>query len=129
MGLSYSFKESVERAFSKYVKACLQHAQKDYSEKLRRDSTHLIPLDAVTFEININLLIRPFDMQHTRNLTDLSQFIELLNLSKKEQQIIYHKYYRDKTDREIAQLLGISRQAVSKIKSNALAKLKSIMEK
>ncbi|RCX21675.1 hypothetical protein DFP94_102430 [Fontibacillus phaseoli] len=43
--------ESTERAFSSYVKACLQHAQKDYYEELRRDSIYVVPLDAVTFEI------------------------------------------------------------------------------
>ncbi|MGW9528497.1 helix-turn-helix transcriptional regulator [Paenibacillus terrae] len=39
------------------------------------------------------------------------------------------KYYEDKTDKEIARILGISRQAVSKMKPNLLVKLKRIMEK
>ncbi|WP_438492220.1 hypothetical protein [Paenibacillus sp. IHBB 3054] len=46
----------LERAFSSYVKACLRHAQKDYFEKLMRDSAYVVPLDAVTFEIDINFL-------------------------------------------------------------------------
>ncbi|WP_246061714.1 sigma factor-like helix-turn-helix DNA-binding protein [Paenibacillus oralis] len=38
------------------------------------------------------------------------------------------KYYEDKTDKEIAQYMGVSRQAISKIKSNIRAKLKRDFE-
>lgn len=129
MKLEVGANESVEKAFSSYVKSCIQHAQKDYFEKLRRDSAYVVPLDAVTFEININFLVRHYDMSQPQNIPVLSQISELLHLSSKEQRVIYHKYYQDKTDREIAQILGISRQAVSKMKSNILVKLKRIMEK
>lgn len=119
----------LERAFSSYVKACLQHAQKDYFEKLRRDSAYVVPLDAVTFEININFLVRHHDMPQPQNVPVLSQISEISHLTSKEQRLLYHKYHEDKTDKEIAQLLGTSRQAVSKMKSNVLEKLKRIMEK
>lgn len=49
MGLEVGANESVEKAFSSYVKSCLQHAQKDYFEKLRRYSAYVVLLDAVTF--------------------------------------------------------------------------------
>ncbi|WP_018885760.1 sigma-70 family RNA polymerase sigma factor [Paenibacillus massiliensis] len=119
----------IERAFSSYVKTCLQHAKKDYSGKLRRDSAYVVPLDAVNFEININFLVRHHDILQTQNVPILSQIPEILHLTSKEQRLLYHKYCEDKTDKEIAQLLGTSRQAVSKMKSNVLVKLKSIMEK
>lgn len=122
-------KESVEKAFSSYVKACLQHAQKDYFMKLRRDSAYVIPLDAVAFEININFHVRPYETLYAQSVPILSQALELLHLNTRERKIIYHKYYEDKTDKEIAKLLGISRQAVSKIKSKILVKLKKNIEK
>ncbi|MGK9250288.1 sigma factor-like helix-turn-helix DNA-binding protein [Paenibacillus humicus] len=128
MSLEDGTNESVERAFSGYVKACLQHAQKDYFEKLRRDSVYTIPLDAVTFEININFLVHPYDIPQPQHIPVFSQMLELLNLSSKEKKVLYHKYYEDKTDKEISLLLGISRQAVSKMKSNVLVKIKRIME-
>lgn len=129
MILGVGINELVERAFSSYVKACVQHAQKDYFEKLRRDLAYVVPLDTVTFEININFLVRHHDMPQPQNVSVLFQISEISNLSSKEQWLLYHKYYEDKTDKEIAQLLGTSRQAVSKMKSNVLVKLKRIMEK
>ncbi|WP_141505708.1 sigma factor-like helix-turn-helix DNA-binding protein [Paenibacillus luteus] len=128
MKIEVSPNESVEKAFSSYVKSCLQSAQKDYFEKLRRDSTYVIPLDAVTFEININFLVRHYEMPEAQNIPVLSQISELLHLSSKEQRVMCYKYYQDKTDKEIAQIFGISRQAVSKMKSNILLKLKGFME-
>ncbi|MNW42752.1 Bacteriocin UviA [compost metagenome] len=121
--------DSLERAFSSYVKACLQHAQKDYFEKLRRDSTYVVPMDAVTFEININYLVSQHNLPQHQHIPVLSQIPELSLLTSKEQRLLYHKYYEDKTDKEIARLLGTSRQAVSKLKSNVLVKLKRIMER
>ncbi|MNO23136.1 Bacteriocin UviA [compost metagenome] len=129
MELGVSVKDSIERAFSSYVKACLQHAQKDYFEKLRRDSAYVIPLDAVTFEININFLVHHHNMLQLQHDPVLSQIPELSYLTPKEQRLLYYKYYEDKTDKQIAQLLGTSRQAVSKMKSNVLMKLKRNMER
>lgn len=129
MKLGVGAKDSIERAFSSYVKACLQHAQKDYFEKLRRDSTYVVPLDAVTFEININFLVNHHNMKHSQHDPVLSQILELSYLTLKERRLVYYKYYEDKTDKEIARLLGTSRQAVSKMKSNILVKLKRIIEK
>ncbi|MRN51770.1 sigma-70 family RNA polymerase sigma factor [Paenibacillus monticola] len=119
----------LERAFSSYVKACLWHAQKDYFEKQRRDSAYDVPSDAVTFEIDINFLVRHHNIPQPQNVLVLSQISEISYLTSKEQRLLYLKYFEDKTDKEIAQLLGTSRQTVSKMKSNVLVKLKSIMEK
>ncbi|MNW37738.1 hypothetical protein D3C74_147900 [compost metagenome] len=104
MTLRVDVKNFVERAFSSYVKACLQHAQKDYFKKLRRDSTFTVPLDAVTFEININFLVRHHDMPQPHNIPVFSQISEVSHLTSKEQRLLYHKYYEDKTDKEIARL-------------------------
>ncbi|MNW41428.1 hypothetical protein D3C74_185650 [compost metagenome] len=113
MKLGVDDKDSIERAFSSYVKACLQHAQKDYFEKLRRDSAYVVLLDAVTFEININFLVHHRNTLQPQHDPVLSQISEISYLTSKEQRLLYHKYYEDKTDKEIALLLGTSRQAVS----------------
>ncbi|MGG4220576.1 sigma-70 family RNA polymerase sigma factor [Paenibacillus jamilae] len=121
-------KRSIEKAFSSYAITCLRHAQKDYFRKLHRDSSHVIPLDAVTFEVSISFLIHSQEVLQFENANILSQILDNRQFSEQEQKIIYHKYYEDKTDREIAQLLGISRQAVSKSKSKLLVKLKKLIE-
>ncbi|MNW46592.1 sporulation sigma factor SigF [compost metagenome] len=129
MKLGVGAKDSIERAFSSYAKACLKHAQKDYHEKLRHYSAYVVPLDAVTFEININFFVRHQNMSNPQNVPVFFKISEISHLTPKEYWLLYHKYYEDNTDKEIARLLGTSRQAVSKMKSNVLVKLRKIMEK
>lgn len=122
-------KESVARAFSTYVKTCLQHARKDYLVKQNRENSRCILMDAVTFEINIEFTSHVQGISSIDDTSNVfSQLPGLPQLTQKEYKVLYYKYTEDKTDKEIAQLLGVSRQAVSKIKSNGLAKLKRAME-
>ncbi|APQ59183.1 sigma factor-like helix-turn-helix DNA-binding protein [Paenibacillus polymyxa] len=121
-------KEAVEKAFSSYVKTCLQRSKKDYLEKLYREKAHCISVDAINFEININLLIRSHDILPVNPSSMLSQVMDVLQLTPKEARVLHYKYFEEKTDKEIAQLLGVSRQAISKIKSNFLVKIKRVME-
>ncbi|MGW9528498.1 sigma-70 family RNA polymerase sigma factor [Paenibacillus terrae] len=94
MTLRLGANDFLERAFSSYVKACLQHAQKDYFEKLRRDSTYIVPFDAVTFEININFLVDQSNLLQHQHVLVFSQIPELSPLTLKEQKILYHKVLR-----------------------------------
>ncbi|WP_244444663.1 sigma-70 family RNA polymerase sigma factor [Paenibacillus camerounensis] len=118
----------IEKAFSSYVIACLRNARKDYFVKVRRHSSHIMPLDAVTFEVNIKFHIHYQDDIQNQNTLPISHFLEHPQLNNKEQKLLYYKYFQDKTDKEIAEILGISRQAVSKNKSKILVKLKSIID-
>ncbi|MFB5677926.1 sigma factor-like helix-turn-helix DNA-binding protein, partial [Paenibacillus terreus] len=56
----------------------------------------------------------------------LSQAIETLSFSEKR--VLYLKFFQDKTDKEIAQFIGVTRQAITKSKSNVLVKLKNHLE-
>ncbi|MBW4084450.1 sigma-70 family RNA polymerase sigma factor [Paenibacillus sp. S150] len=120
--------ESVEKAFSSYVKSSLQHASSDYFKKLFHDYSHIALLDAVTYELNISLNICPMHLQEENDHTLFTQVIEDLQLSPKEKKIFCLKYCEDKTDKEIASSMGVTRQAISKTKSNILVKLKSHLE-
>ncbi len=58
----------------------------------------------------------------------LDKFIlktEIMNLPQKERQIIILRYYRGKTQGEIAEMLGISQVQVSRIESKIIEQLKS----
>lgn len=48
----------------------------------------------------------------------------LLNLSKREQEILYLKYFADSTNEEIAELLNIKYQSVKNVAVSAIKKLK-----
>lgn len=49
------------------------------------------------------------------------------NLDNREQKIIYLRYYKDKTQTQIAEIIGISQAQVSRIEKNALQKIKKRM--
>ena len=49
----------------------------------------------------------------------------LLKLDKKERQLIYMRYYQDKTQTEIAGILGVSQVQVSRLEKKILKKMKS----
>lgn len=49
------------------------------------------------------------------------------NLTDKEKTILYARYYKDKTQVEIAKILGVSQAQVSRLEKIALNKMKSLM--
>ncbi|HBM74384.1 MAG TPA: RNA polymerase sigma-G factor, partial [Clostridiaceae bacterium] len=62
-------------------------------------------------------------------VTDKIALKEVLDkLEPKARQIIILRYFKDKTQTEIAHMLGISQVQVSRIEKKVLAKMKDIME-
>ncbi|MEI2394770.1 MULTISPECIES: sigma-70 family RNA polymerase sigma factor [Paenibacillus] len=119
------FIEAVEKGFSSYIKSCLQHASRDYFKKLNRESYRVAPLDESAHEIDV--VVGSFTTSAiVDDYASLSQALD--NLTTLEKKVIYLKFYQDKTDKEIAQILGVSRQAISKFKTTILVKLKVDME-
>jgi RNA polymerase sigma factor (sigma-70 family) len=55
-------------------------------------------------------------------------FWALERLSERERQVINRLYWDEWTEAEIAHELGISQQAVSKIKRKAIQKLRELLE-
>jgi RNA polymerase sigma factor (sigma-70 family) len=49
-------------------------------------------------------------------------------LSERERQVVKQLYWDERTEAEIAHELGISQQAVSKIKRKAIQKLRELLE-
>ncbi len=52
----------------------------------------------------------------------------LLKLEKRERQIIILRYFKDKTQREVADMLGISQVQVSRIEKKVIEKMKGMLE-
>ncbi|QWU18347.1 sigma-70 family RNA polymerase sigma factor [Paenibacillus sophorae] len=115
----------VEKGFSIYIKLCLQHARRDYFKKLYRDSFYVRSYDEVAFETNI-INFRTSTTVSIEDSSALSQAIEILNSSEKK--VLFLKYYQCKTDKEIAEFIGVSRQAITKSRKKVLVKLKSHLE-
>ncbi|WP_246061715.1 hypothetical protein [Paenibacillus oralis] len=83
MRTSNTASNSIEKAFSSYIKTCLQHAKRDYVKKLQRDSAHLLTMDAVTFEVTINTLANPYNTMLVQYDPSLTQILGQLQLTKK----------------------------------------------
>ncbi|MCL2225711.1 MAG: RNA polymerase sporulation sigma factor SigF [Defluviitaleaceae bacterium] len=66
------------------------------------------------------------DADHSINIIALKQLIE--RLKPKERQVIILRYFQDKTQMEVAKLIGVSQVQVSRIEKKVLTALKIALE-
>lgn len=125
MNVNEEMNELVGRAFISYAKKCLKHARKDYNKKENRELYRLTFLSDLSFDIGT--LGIPSHLFPSEDYILLLQADNKLKLSANEKKILFMKFFEDKTDKEIAKALGISRQAVSKSKAQLLNKLRKYM--
>jgi RNA polymerase sigma factor (sigma-70 family) len=120
------YKAAVEKGFSVYIKLCLQHVSRDYFTKFNRDLYRVRPLDEMEDQQNLLQSIPMYNTSSIEEVDILSDAIQKLNFIEKK--ILYLKYIQDKTDKDIAYSIGVTRQAISKSRTNALRKLKIQLE-
>ncbi|MEK3697877.1 MULTISPECIES: sigma-70 family RNA polymerase sigma factor [unclassified Paenibacillus] len=117
---------TVEKGFSSYVKSCLIHRSITFFKHFDMESTRFRSLN----EIKENALFNKTDYTtHFNILEDESLYEALSSLKPLEKRLIYLKFYKEYTDRQVATILGVSRQAVTKAKKKLLEKLKIKLEK
>ncbi|GGH35345.1 sigma factor-like helix-turn-helix DNA-binding protein [Paenibacillus segetis] len=93
------------------------------SERYKYYSARIVPLDEKSLysvSVNINFSSSIQVEEHSF----LTQIIDELNLSNIEKKVLRMKYCKDLTDKEIAISLGVTRQAISKVKAHTLSKIK-----
>lgn len=117
---------SVEKGFSSYVKSCLAHKRsklfKSYDqERIRFRSLNDFNEKALTRISGSTTLV-------TISEEENSLYEVLRSLNSLEKRLIYLKFHEEKTDREVAKTLGVSRQAVTKAKKKLLEKMKKRLE-
>ncbi|QUL53515.1 sigma-70 family RNA polymerase sigma factor [Paenibacillus tritici] len=117
--------QEVECGFSSYIKACLSRSAFRFFSKQAKDNTSTQPLHE-NFESSLINNDYAFSIDIVVRQLWLLQALETLSIT--ERQLIYLKYFQEKTDQQIAFLLGVSRQAVTKSKTNVLDKLKRNMD-
>ncbi|MEK4476328.1 sigma-70 family RNA polymerase sigma factor [Paenibacillus sp. FSL R7-0048] len=117
--------KATKNAFSSYAQSCLRHASRDYFKKALRYNSHTTLLDENELhDISPSLNIYLSSSIRVENRATFLQIIDELKFNAVEKKVLVLKYCKDQTDKEIANNLGISRQAVSKMKANLLRKLK-----
>lgn len=125
MNVNEEMKELVGRAFIGYAKKCLKNARKDYYMKENRELYRLTFLSDLPFDIGIHDV--PSHLYPSEDYILLLQAGSKLKLSANEKKILFMKFFEDMTDKDIAEVLGITRQAVSKSKAQLLIKLQKYM--
>ena len=86
-----------------------------YEPTANKDEDGISMIERISSDIDEQNLIT--------NKIAISQLIE--NLEEKERQIILLRYYRGKTQTEVAKILGTSQVQVSRIEKRALSQMKS----
>ncbi|RAU96881.1 sigma-70 family RNA polymerase sigma factor [Paenibacillus sp. YN15] len=117
---------NVEKGFSRYIHACLFHTSRDFFRRIDRELLCTKPLDEETDGIYLMMNRFSSPIVYAEAQECLLSVIRALN--PMERKLLFMKFYEEKTDAEIAQLLGITQQAVSKTKRMLLGKLKSRLE-
>ena len=132
--LDAAFKEFfLEIRFTTYILSLIHYVSIDFDKKVRKNRqrdalildgvTHLpmknTPQDDLFSEINF--------IQFDDLITNSVLFYAVKELTPKEQNILVDVYVKDMSDTSIAHKNKVSQQAVSKLRSRALKKLRTII--
>lgn len=121
----------IENSFKKYIKKVVENTRKDYDRKKNRLTKYEM---VVSFEeeygfdnLNNAAVCEDFSDDLVSSYKEIENcissdrlFVAIKELPSRLKKILYFKYIEDKTDEEIAQELGIKRQAVTKARNAAL---------
>lgn len=121
--------ENITRLFSGYIKRVLQNERLKYFKSLKKENSPLIYNESIIqnmAEEDQKSLerMKESEMRYLEDFVDdfdLSQAIQSLN--DKEKRIIYLRFVEGKKDTVIAKELGVTSQAVSKVRRRILKKL------
>lgn len=117
---------SVEKGFSRYIKSCLFHASRDFFKKYDQEVRRTKPFDEYADGVHLTIHVCTTPSAYVEAQECLSQAIH--TLTPMEKKLLYLKFDLEKTDREIAQSFGVTRQAVTKSKLLLLDKLKNLLD-
>ncbi|WP_171717266.1 sigma-70 family RNA polymerase sigma factor [Paenibacillus phytohabitans] len=123
--------DEVNRRFIKYMANLILYNSINYDRKRRmKDSRFPLTLDndenleSVLLTVHDSESVPPNLKDH---ITDHSLYQAYESLSAQQQQILSFAYVQALNDKEIAGLMGVSQQNVSKHRLKALSKLRSLI--
>ncbi|MEK4529874.1 sigma-70 family RNA polymerase sigma factor [Paenibacillus sp. FSL H8-0104] len=123
--------DEVNRRFIKYMANLIHYNSINYDKKRRlKDSRFSLTLD--NDEKQESALLTVYDSETVPpnlkdHITDHSLYQAYNSLPSQQQQILSLAYIQTLNDKEIAKILGVSQQNVSKHRLKALAKLRSLI--
>lgn len=123
--------KAVEKAFCAYIKIVLTRSARGYFRAQYKHFNRSIPWEEVQEinlcsgpDIDINIPVLQWGKldEYVENEI-LSAVISTLN--SKDKQLLYLKYYEDKTDYQLSLIFGVTQQSITERKNRILKKLKS----
>jgi len=122
-----NFKIAVENRFKKFLVISIMGLKKDYYRKeISRAKREPLLYDT---ELNLDELSCHYDEVFDGNLMETTRedlFLALKSLTAKQLQIIKLLELEDLTEAEVAKLLNITQQGVSKAKKRAIKKMEKL---
>nr|WP_145405622.1 sigma-70 family RNA polymerase sigma factor [Paenibacillus xylanexedens] len=123
--------DDLNRRFITYMANLIYYNSINYDKKRRmKDSRFQLTLD--TDENLDSALLAVYDSESVPpnlkdHITDQSLYQAYESLSTRQQQILSFAYVQGLNDKEIARILGVSQQNVSKHRLKALTKLRNLI--
>ncbi|ASA23501.1 sigma-70 family RNA polymerase sigma factor [Paenibacillus donghaensis] len=113
---------SIEKAFSSYVKSCMTFMSRNFFKLHDQEMYRTGSLEEIK-----EVTLRQINAEHNDfAIIDQKEslFKVVVTLSSFEKNLLYLKYHEEKPDWKVAELLGVSRQAITKSKKKLLIKIK-----
>lgn len=123
--------KAVEKAFCAYIKIVLTRSSRGYFRAQYKYFNRSIPLEEVQeinlcsdADIDINIPVSNGD-KLDEYIENEILFAVISTLNSKDKQLLYLKYYEDKTDYQLSLIFGVTQQSITERKNRILRKLKS----
>lgn len=123
--------KAVEKAFCAYIKIVITRSSRGYFRAQYKYFSRSISLEEVE-EIN---LCAEADIDITIPISNgdkLDEYIEneilsavISTLNSKDKQLLYIKYYENKTDYQLSLIFGVTQQSITERKNRILKKLRN----
>ena len=132
--------QDVENMFGVYIKKVIIRSRKRFDSIIHAHSKHeefilntatsgfieddITWLEGAPLAMEENMDIDPLQLETV--FTDENMYEAVKGLSSKQKYVLFFIYFEDKSEQEIADIIGLTRQSVNKIKQTVL---KRIMDK
>lgn len=129
--------QDAENIIKAYIKKVIVRSRERFDSIIRARSAHeeytlntattgfvednISQLEDESFTLEESIAIDPLHLETV--FTDEKMYIAVKELSSKQKNVLYFIYFKDISEQEIANILGLTRQAVNKIKQTALKKI------
>jgi len=123
--------KAVEKSFCAYIKIVLTRSSRGYFRAQYKHFIRSIPLEEVKeinlcseADIKINIPVFNGDKLNEYMENEILSAV-VSTLHAKDKQLLYLKYYEDKTDYQLSLIFGVTQQSITERKNRILKKLKN----